>query len=68
LKRQESGAMPEKPNQPREDDAVLGGQNIASVGSVVLGGIEGITRRLGVGNPGAVVPELSNELQRLKML
>ncbi len=58
--------MPENSNQPREDDAVLGGQNIASVGSVVLGGIEGITRRLGVGNPGAVVPEIEQRIAALK--
>ena len=32
-------------NQPQKDDAVLGGQVTAPVGSVVLGGLDGIKRR-----------------------
>jgi COMPASS component SWD3 len=58
--------MPENPNQPREDDAVLGGQNLAPTASVVLGGLEGVTRRFGVGNPGAVVPEVEQRVAALK--
>src|SRR5919199_1011252 len=58
--------MPEHFNQPREDDAVLGSQNLAPVGSVILGGLEGVTRRLGVGNPGAVVPEVEQRIAALK--
>lgn len=38
--------MPENPNQPREYDAVLGGQTLPPVSGVVLGGIEGVKRRL----------------------
>lgn len=37
--------MPENLNQPREDDAVLGGQNLAPSGSMILGGLEGVRRR-----------------------
>ncbi|MBD1920741.1 HEAT repeat domain-containing protein [Microcoleus sp. FACHB-831] len=33
-------------NQPREDDAVLGGQAPPPVAGVILGGIEGVKRRL----------------------
>jgi WD40 repeat protein len=33
-------------NQPQKDDAVLGGQTIAPPGSLVLGGLAGIERRL----------------------
>ncbi|MEO0841370.1 MAG: hypothetical protein AAF063_20990 [Cyanobacteria bacterium J06643_5] len=33
-------------NQPREFDVVLGGENPAPVTGVVLGGIEGVKRRL----------------------
>ena len=33
-------------NQPKEYDAVLGGENQAPVDGVVLGGIEGVKRRL----------------------
>ncbi len=32
-------------NQPRKDDAVLGGQVTAPAGSVVLGGLDGVKRR-----------------------
>lgn len=38
--------MPENSNQPREDDAVLGGENPPPIVGVVLGGIEGVNRRL----------------------
>jgi len=38
--------MPENPNQPGEYDAVLGGQAPPPVSGVVLGGIEGVKRRL----------------------
>ena len=34
------------PNQPKEYDAVLGGQNLPPAGSAILGGIEGVKRRL----------------------
>lgn len=36
-------------NQPREDAAVLGGQSLTPMGNVVLGGIEGVKWRLGLG-------------------
>ncbi len=36
-----------KDNSPRTDDAVLGGEVSPPVGGVVLGGIEGVKRRLG---------------------
>ena len=38
--------MPNNPNQPREYDAVIGGQTPPPVSGVVLGGIEGVKRRL----------------------
>ncbi|MUG97547.1 hypothetical protein F7734_36575 [Scytonema sp. UIC 10036] len=40
--------MPESTNQPRVDDAVLGGQTVspAPVNGAVLGGLEGVRRRL----------------------
>lgn len=37
--------MTEKPNRPREYDAVLGGQNVPE-NAAVLGGIEGVKMRL----------------------
>ena len=40
--------MPENPNQPREYDAVLGGQVQLPKNSAVLGGIEGVKRRLAI--------------------
>jgi len=40
------GAMVENLNQPREYDAVLGGQTKTPANAAVLGGIEGIKRRL----------------------
>ncbi len=38
--------MAENPNQPREYDAVKGGQAPAPVSGVVLGGLEGVKKRL----------------------
>lgn len=38
--------MSENPPRPREYDVVLGGQNLPPVHSAVLGGIEGVKRRL----------------------
>ena len=38
--------MPENPQEPREYDAVLGGENPPPVDGVVLGGIEGVKYRL----------------------
>jgi hypothetical protein len=37
--------MPENPNQPRKDDAVLGGDSPPPT-AVVLGGLEGVKRSL----------------------
>ncbi|MEH2246993.1 hypothetical protein [Nostoc sp.] len=37
--------MSENPNQPREYDVVLGGQNPPPVDGVVLGGLEGAKQR-----------------------
>lgn len=34
------------PNSPRDDDAVLGSQALPPVGSVILGGLEGLRQRL----------------------
>lgn len=42
--------MPD-PNQPRENDAVLGGQYPPPASGVILGGLEGVKQRLGRGNP-----------------
>ncbi|MEH2224254.1 WD40 repeat domain-containing protein [Nostoc sp.] len=38
--------MTENQNQPKEYDAVLGTQNSAPIGSVILGGLEGVKSRL----------------------
>src|SRR6476469_156305 len=38
--------MPENPNQPREGDVVLGGDSQPPTNAVVLGGLEGVKRRL----------------------
>ena len=38
--------MPDNPNQPTEYDAVLGGNVPPPVGGVILGGLEGVKRRL----------------------
>jgi len=37
--------MPENPNEPREGDAVLGGDSQPNSNAVVLGGLEGVKRR-----------------------
>jgi WD40 repeat protein len=58
--------MPENPNQPQDDDAVLGGQNLAPASAVVLGGLEGVKRRLAVGNPDAVAPTVEQRVAALK--
>lgn len=42
--------MAEDRNQPREGDAVLGGAAGTPAGAAVLGGIEGVEKRLGCGN------------------
>jgi hypothetical protein len=34
------------PNHPRSDDVILGGQNPAPIKGAVLGGLEGLKRRL----------------------
>lgn len=39
------------PNQPKKHDAVLGGQAPAPINSVILGGIEGVQKRLATGLP-----------------
>jgi formylglycine-generating enzyme required for sulfatase activity len=39
-----------QPNQPRKDDAVLGGKN-TPINAVVLGGIQGVKARLNPANP-----------------
>lgn len=38
--------MTENPHQPKEYDAVLGGQNSPPINAAILGGIEGVKRRL----------------------
>src|SRR6476469_9264735 len=38
--------MPENPNQPREGDVVLGGDSQPPTNAVVLGGLEGVKKRL----------------------
>lgn len=38
--------MAEYPNQPREYDAVKGGENISPIKAAVLGGLAGIKKRL----------------------
>ncbi len=40
--------MPENPEQPREFDAVLGGEVAPPIDGAVLGGLEGVKRRLAV--------------------
>ena len=37
-------SMPENPNQPREYDAVLGGEAPPPLSGAVLGGVEGLRR------------------------
>ncbi|MFB2979463.1 hypothetical protein [Microseira sp. BLCC-F43] len=38
--------MADNPNQPKEYDAVLGGQNPPPIDAAVLGGIAGVKKRL----------------------
>jgi formylglycine-generating enzyme required for sulfatase activity len=40
-----------QPNQPRKDDAVLGGKNPPPINAAVLGGIQGVKARLNPANP-----------------
>jgi formylglycine-generating enzyme required for sulfatase activity len=40
-----------QPNQPRKDDAVLGGENPPPINAAVLGGIQGVKARLNPANP-----------------
>jgi hypothetical protein len=42
--------MSNTPQQPRPDDAVLGGQCQAPIDGAVLGGIEGVRQRLATEN------------------
>lgn len=42
--------MSEQVDQPRRYDAVIGGQNLPPVSGVVLGGLEGVKRRIGDGS------------------
>ena len=48
--------MISKPQQPKSQDAVLGGQVPPPMGAVVLGGVEGVKRRLA--SP-AIAPRIS---------
>ena len=41
--------MVNKPNQPGENNAVLGGQAQPPLGGVVLGGLEGVRQQLATG-------------------
>ncbi|MEM7715183.1 MAG: hypothetical protein AAF349_16660 [Cyanobacteria bacterium P01_A01_bin.68] len=49
-------------NQPREFDVVLGGENPAPVTGVVLGGIEGVKRRLESGNEEAKIAAIRDAI------
>lgn len=54
--------MSENPHQPKEYDAVLGGQTLPPVDSVVLGRIEGIRQRFTNGNLSQKIEALANAL------
>ncbi|MBE9128463.1 MULTISPECIES: HEAT repeat domain-containing protein [unclassified Coleofasciculus] len=54
--------MTNNPNQPRKDDAVLGGQSPPPVEGVVLGGIEGVKSRLASAVVEARIAALSEAL------
>lgn len=54
--------MPENPNQPREYDAVLGGEALLKGGSAVLGGVEGLRQGFTTGNPAQRIEILANAL------
>ncbi|MBD1920740.1 STM4015 family protein [Microcoleus sp. FACHB-831] len=55
--------MNNNPNQPREDDAVLGGQAPPPVGGVILGGLEGVKNRLASSVVEARIAALSEALK-----
>ncbi|OYD86537.1 hypothetical protein CDG77_34630 [Nostoc sp. 'Peltigera membranacea cyanobiont' 213] len=55
--------MPENHNQPREYDAVLGGQVAPPVDGVVLGGIEGVKRRLASASSEQKIAALADALK-----
>lgn len=55
--------MAENPNQPREYDAVLGSQAPVPISGVVLGGLEGVKRRLASGVVGQQFAALSESLK-----
>lgn len=54
--------MSDNPNQPKEYDAVLGGQTLPPVQSVILGGIEGVKHRFNSSNIAARTAALSEAL------
>ena len=54
--------MPENPNQPREYDAVLGGEAPPPLSGAVLGGVEGLRQRFKTGNPAQKIEILANAL------
>ena len=55
--------MNNNPNQPRDYDAVLGGQAPPPVQGAVLGGIEGVKRRLASPTIEARIAAVSEALQ-----
>lgn len=54
--------MSDNPNQPREYDAVLGGQILPPVQGVILGGIEGVKYRFSSSNIEARISALGEAL------
>lgn len=55
--------IPDNPNHPREYDAVLGGQSPPLVDGLVLGGIEGVKRRLDSNSQEIRIAALSDALK-----
>jgi formylglycine-generating enzyme required for sulfatase activity len=55
--------MAENLNQPRKDDAVLGGQNPSLVNAAVLGGIEAVKRRLASSSEAVRIAALPDALK-----
>jgi formylglycine-generating enzyme required for sulfatase activity len=55
--------MAENINQPRKDDAVLGGQNPSLVNAAVLGGIEAVKRRLASSSEAVRIAALPDALK-----
>ncbi|MGF1990607.1 MAG: WD40 repeat domain-containing protein [Nostoc sp. ZfuVER08] len=55
--------MPDNTNQPREYDAVLGGQNFAPVDGLVLGGLEGAKQRFASSNENSRFVSLSQLIE-----